>query len=100
MKLIEEHVNNKNKNFNFWSGYDKEIIENHPSDGSKGYAIVFIEKDELLNILKEKNLSNIRELNIPFVFLYEVPIGFNQFDDLIRKFKMKFNQPFKGIFTV
>ena len=100
MKLLEEHVNNKNQNFNFWEGYDKETISAHPEDGSKGMMIVFIPTSKLKEMLDSGEIKSIENLNSTYVGFYEVPDGYNRFDDLIRKFRMKFNQPFKGLFAV
>lgn len=100
MRLLEEHVNNKNQNFNFWQGYDEKMIAEHPKDGSKGYMIIFVEKDDSEKLVKKHGKNSVRELNLPHVFFYEVSNNFDQQKVLIQKFKTKFNQPFKGIFTI
>lgn len=92
MKLLERHVNNKQVQYSFWHGYDKDIINIHPGDGSNGMMIVFIETNDLKEVQANHNNS--------YVAIYEVPNGYNLWDDLIRKFKQKFNQPFKGVFGI
>lgn len=92
MELLEKHTNNKKQDYTFWHGYDKEKIDKHPKDGSEGMMIVFIESDNLKEVNTEHNNA--------YLAFYEVPNGYNLWDDLIRKFRQKFNQPFKGLFGV
>jgi len=100
MKILEEHVNNQNINFTFWSGYDEKIIAAHPVDGSKGMMIVFIETDTLKEMIKDEAIKKIEDLNSSYVGFWEVPTGYHNWKPLLQKFKTKYNQPFKGLFGV
>lgn len=68
--------------FHFYKGYDNDVAQNHPNDGSAGFIVFFV---------KLKNLSAVPDLNHHYIVVHGIPDVFIGIKDLIREYEKRYS---------
>jgi len=68
--------------FHFYKGYDNDVAQNHPSDGSAGFVVFFV---------KQKNLHEVPDLNHNYIFIHGTPDVLIGTRELIREYEKRYS---------
>jgi len=69
--------------FHFYKGYDNEVAQNHPHDGSNGFVVFFV---------KQKNLHEVpNSLDHSYIVIHGVPDVFIGTREIIREYEKNYS---------